>query len=137
MLTLSDLGAVLTELYCVRDKWYNIGLQLNVPVAELQRIESEHKGNYTTCLRQMLIKWLESGQANWKSLCDALHNPIVLAALANTLMKKYCEGGEKEPSTKKRKLSEAASAATTKVLCNTSTHFTPLFTVSPLMMLNH
>ena len=119
MLTLEDLRVVLSELHSVKEKWYNIGLQLMVPVAELRRIESEHKGDHTTCLRQMLIKWLESGQANWKSLCDALHSPIVLgddAALANTLMKKYCEGGEKEPCTKKRKLSEAVTVATTKVL---------------------
>ena len=118
MLGLDDLGVVLTEIYSVRNKWYNIGLQMQVPVTELQRIESEHKNDQITCLRQMLIKWLESGHANWKSLCNALHSPIVLgedAALVNTLMKKYCEAGEKEPSAKKRKLSEAATAATTKV----------------------
>ena len=142
MLNLSDLGAVLTELYSIRDKWYNIGLQLKVPVTELQRIESEHKNDHTTCLRLMLTKWLESGCASWRSLCDALRSPIVLgddAALVSTLIKKYCEvgHGEKEPSTKKRKLnSETATTATTKVLCRTYYHsLIILFMVSPLMIL--
>ena len=118
MLTLDDLRLVLTELLPIRDRWYNIGLQLLVPVTELRKIELEYKTDHTTCLRKMLIKWLESGHANWRSLCDALHSPLVLgedAALVNTLMKKYCEAGEKEPSAKKRKLNEAATAATTKV----------------------
>ena len=119
MLSLTDLGVVLTELFLVRDKWYNIGLQLQVPVTELQRIESEHKNDQMTCLRQMLIKWLELGHANWSSLCNALQSPIVLgedAALVNTLIKKYCKAGEKGPSTKKRKLSQATTVMTTKVL---------------------
>ena len=121
MLTLDDLGLILEEIFPVRDKWYNIGLQLQVPVKELQRIESEHKNDHTTCLRLMLIKWLELGCASWRSLCDALHSPIVLggnAALANTLMEKYCQVGEKEPNTKKRKLSQTVTVVTTKVLCS-------------------
>ena len=119
MLTLNDLGLVLKEIHPVREKWYNIGLQLLVPVTELQRIEAEHKGDHTTCLRHMLVEWLNSGHANWKSLCDALQSPIVLgedAALVNTLMKKYLKAGEKGPRTKKRKLNEAATAMITKVL---------------------
>ena len=116
---MNDLGLVLKEIHPVREKWYYIGLQLLVPVTQLQRIEAEHKGDHTTCLRHMLVKWLNSGHANWSSLCDALQSPIVLgkdAALVNTLTKKDLEAGEKGPSTKKRKLNEAATVSITKVL---------------------
>ena len=111
-LTIDDLGIVLTELYPVRDKWYNIGLQLNVSVVELQRIESEYKNDHTTCLRQMLIKWLELGRANWRSLCEALQCPIVLGedrSLATNLLQKYCETGDNNP--KKRKASDSINPA--------------------------
>ena len=113
VLGLNDLGTVLTEIHSVRAKWYNIGLQLSVPVADLQRIESEYKNDHGTCLRHMLIKWLEMGCATWKALIDALQSPIVQGgennALADTLSRRYCgEVGEEEGKNKgkKRKASE-------------------------------
>ena len=112
ILGLNDLGIVLTELHSARAKWYNIGLELLVPVADLQRIESEYKNDHSTCLRQMLIKWLEKGCANWGALIDALQAPIVHGdenkALAEILRKKYCGEGEEEAQSKnkKRKSSE-------------------------------
>ena len=112
ILIVDDLGIVLMELYPVRDKWYNIGLQLRVPVVDLQRIESEYKNDHSTCLRQMLIKWLELGRANWKSLCEALQCPIVLGedgSLATNLLKKYCETGNEHPM--KQKASDSINPA--------------------------
>ena len=116
VLSLNDLGTVLTELHPVRSKWYNIGLQLLVPVTDLQRIESEYKNDHGTCLRQMLIKWLEMGTATWETLVKALQAPIVQGdenkALAENLQKKYCgDGGEEENHGKgeKRKISETAA----------------------------
>ena len=115
-ISINDLGVVLTELYPVRGKWYNIGLQLQVPVIDLQRIESEYKNDHSTCLRQMLIKLLEMGSATWEAMCEALQSPIVLGedkALATNLMKKYCGDGEEEPTkSKKRKCSENLSTST-------------------------
>ena len=84
-LSLSDLGDVLTELHPARAKWFNIGLQLKVSVTDLQRIESEYKNDHSTCLRQMLIKWLEMGSATWEVICDALQAPIVQGGESNTL----------------------------------------------------
>ena len=113
ILSLNDLGTVLTELHSARSKWYNIGLELLVPVTELQRIESEYKNDHGTCLRQMLIKWLEMGTATWESLIKALKSRIVQGdenkELAETLQKKYCgQGGEEENhgKSKKRRISE-------------------------------
>ena len=106
-LSINDLGVVLTELYPVRAKWYNIGLQLLVPVLDLRRIESEYKNDHSTCLRQMLIKWLEMGSANWETMCKALECPIVSGeALVTKLRQKYCVG-EEPTRPKKRKSSES------------------------------
>ena len=109
ILSLNDLGTVLTELHPVRSRWYNIGLQLLVPMTDLQRIESEYKNDHGTCLRQMLIKWLEMGTASWETLIKALQAPIVQGdenkALAENLQKKYCGGGE-EGKGRKRRISE-------------------------------
>ena len=88
---MEDLGIVLTELFGVREKWFNIGLQLSVPVKDLQRIFSEHKNDHSTALRLMLVKWLEMGEASWKSLSRALSSQIVEeSTLANKLQQKYC-----------------------------------------------
>ena len=108
VLTIEDLAALLNELYPVRGRWYNLGLQLQLSVADLQRIESEYKHDHGTCLRQMLIKWLETGKASWESLCEALQCPIVLGgdenqALVTKLKEKYCPTESGEPKTKKRK----------------------------------
>ena len=118
ILSLDDLGTVLTELHPVRSRWYNIGLQLLVPVTDLQRIESEYKNDHGTCLRQMLIKWLEKGTASWETLIEALKSPIVQGdenmALAANLEKKYCrEEGEEEShgKGKKRRINETKGGA--------------------------
>ena len=114
ILSVNDLGTVLTELHPVRSRWYNIGLELLVPMTDLQRIESEYKNDHGTCLRQMLIKWLEMGTASWETLIKALQAPIGQGddnkALAENLQKKYyCgQGGEEEShgKGKKRRISE-------------------------------
>ena len=90
-MNLEDLGIVLTELFVVKEKWFNIGLQLSVPVKDLQWIFSEHKNDHSTGLRLMLVKWLEMGEASWKSLSKALSSQIVEeSALAKKLQQKYC-----------------------------------------------
>ena len=120
ILSLNDLGTILTELHPARSKWYNIGLQLLVPVPDLQRIESEYKNDHGTCLRQMLIKWLEMGTATWETLIEALQAPIVQGnentALAEDLQRKYCGKGGEGGKGKKRRISEPQGGApSTKV----------------------
>lgn len=118
-LVLDDLRDVLSELNSVKEKWYNLGLELKVPVEKLCKIESEYKSDPGTCLRLMLTAWLELGNASWMSLCEALRKPIVLgegAGLVKALMKKHCQDNDGTGSkTKKRKLSEGSSGKATKV----------------------
>ena len=117
-LDLDDLETLCEELRSIKRRWYNIGVQLQVPVADLQRIESEYKNDHSTCLRQMLIKWLETGSANWGALIDALQAPIVHGdenkALAEVLLKKYCGEGEEQTQSKnkKRRISESTNPTT-------------------------
>ena len=90
-MNLEQLGPVLTELFVVKEKWFNIGLQLSVPVKDLQQIFNEHKSDHGTGLRLMLVKWLESGKASWKSVTKALSCQIVgESSLAKTLQQRYC-----------------------------------------------
>ena len=91
-MNVEDLCPVLTELFPVKQKWFNIGIQLSVPVKELQKIFTDHKNDHSTGLRLMLIKWLETGQADWKTLCRALSSQIVEeSTLAKKLQRKYCK----------------------------------------------
>ena len=84
----------------LRGKWYYIGLQLDlVPVSDLQKIESEYKNDHITCLRQMLIIWLESGRGNWETLCQAIDSQIVRGddnSLVAKLREKFCQDEEKK-----------------------------------------
>ena len=104
-LDLGDLETLCEELHPVERRWHNIGLQLNVPVTDLQHIESEHKNDHSTCLRQMLKKWLESGNASWETLCDVLKFVGDDTKLADKLFEKYCgitEGVTDDSRSRKR-----------------------------------
>ena len=76
MLTVDDLRHVIGAVYPARTKWYNIGLQLDVPVDTLDSIERE-RGDDGDHLRNMLKWWLKQGAATWRALADALKNPII------------------------------------------------------------
>ena len=89
-LSLNDLPLVLEELHDVRKKWYEIGLQLSVPVEDLESVLSEHKNDQNFCLCRVLITWLKSGRANWPTMCSVLTNRTIgEKVLAGELRKKY------------------------------------------------
>ena len=90
VLGVNDLVKVLDELYDVRDKWYDIGLRLNVPAETLEKIKAPDDNS---CLRQVLIIWLRSGKATWIDLCQVLrHRTIDQEKLADSLLAKYDTG---------------------------------------------
>ena len=95
VLGVNDLLKVLDELYDVREKWYDIGLRLEVPIETLENIKAtmaDH-GDHNSCLREVLLFWLKSGNATWLPLCEALrHRTIGQASLADTLQAKYLTG---------------------------------------------
>ena len=62
------------ELFFVKMKWYNIGLQLGVSEDRLEEIESECNGNFEKGLRYMLREWRKQLEPSpsWAGLVNAL-----------------------------------------------------------------
>lgn len=67
------------ELFFVKQKWYNIGLQLGVSDIRLEEIECECGSNFEKGLRLMLRDWRKriNPEARWKALVLALRQCTV------------------------------------------------------------
>ena len=92
-----DLKSLHCVLHPVSDKWFSLGVQLQVPIETLKCIETEHN-QMSRCLLEMLTVWLKSNPPpTWKILTEALESPPVgEKLLAQQLRDKYCpqtEGG--------------------------------------------
>ena len=72
----SNLREVREFLYDVRLKWYDIGIELNIPLTELDDIKKKYNDDSSDCLREMVRVWLNSKSfetpPTWKALADAL-----------------------------------------------------------------
>ena len=80
-------------LYCVRAKWKNIGIQLEVDIGTLNAIEKRCRGDPDDCLPEMLDYWLKqvTPPPSWSSLAEALESePIGEDHLAEHIREKYC-----------------------------------------------
>ena len=67
------------------DKWHELGVELNVPVAELNVIHSNYirSDGVKRCLSETLTCWYKNTESpNWGDICAALHtiNEKALAA---------------------------------------------------------
>ena len=60
-------------LYDVREKWYDIGIELEIDAKELDIIRDKF-ADPGTCLLEMIKIWLKSinPQPTWKTLADVL-----------------------------------------------------------------
>ena len=75
---MSDLGDVYTRLFDARDKWFDIGLALNINFSTLKSIEREQLNNQSSCLREILAHRIQSGSSlTWADLSDCLRHPTV------------------------------------------------------------
>ncbi len=86
------LKDVYTELYDATDKWFNIGLQLDVDPNDLKRIFNEGTlQNNTEKLREMLfVRLLAQGELTWEQIIEALENRTVgQQVIADKITKKY------------------------------------------------
>ena len=74
-LTTADLKRVRTFLYNVRLKWYDIGIELDVPKVALDEIKDRHNNDPAACLLDMLEVWLkaENLRSTWTTLAGALN----------------------------------------------------------------
>ena len=93
-----DLKSLHCELHPVRDKWFSLGVQLQVPIDTLRCIRRENLP-MTERLLEMLTVWLKctNPPPTWNILTEALESPPVgERLLAQQLRDKYCpqtEGG--------------------------------------------
>ena len=69
-----ELRVLLNELVDVRRKWYDIGIQLNIPDEILEDISSACKDDYSLALRRLMQHWLKEiePRATWADLVKAL-----------------------------------------------------------------
>lgn len=74
ILTIEDLKSVRKLLYDARRKWYDIGIELEIPIETLDTIKSRARlqDDYKVCLVEMIKEWLNSEQATRKALAEAL-----------------------------------------------------------------
>ena len=95
-LPIPTLKELLEELSKV-EKWFMLGIFLDVPVDQLEKIESSHQQrDLERCMIDMLKYWLNNNvSASWKDVIRALEriNQLVLAA---TVKQKYLCGDEGE-----------------------------------------
>ena len=74
----------------MQTKWYNLGLQLDLPVNTQDWIKTEFSDPRDRLLK-MLKTWLSAGYQSWKTVTDALRNRNVgESQLADHLEAKYC-----------------------------------------------
>ena len=98
-LSLDDLGTVRKELHEARTKWYDIGLELKVPVGTLESIEAQ-SDDPKKCLLEALKHWLKTvdPKPTWQVLVDALRSCVVEEnQLANSLEEKHCPKSKTSP----------------------------------------
>jgi len=87
-----DLKSLHSELHPVADKWYSLGVQLQVPIEILKCIRRENVP-MTECLLEMLNVWLKctNPPPTWNILTEALESPPVgERLLAQQLRENYC-----------------------------------------------
>ena len=87
-LTLKD---AINALHSVSYKWYNIGVQLDVPTFQLKNIEKK-TSDLMDQLRDTLDYWMNHNfSPSWRHLVDALRAPSVdEKRLAEEIEEKYC-----------------------------------------------
>ena len=76
-------------------KWYNIGVQLEVPTFQLKNIEKK-TSDLMDQLRDTLDYWMDhDASPSWRHLIDALKAPSVGEnRLAEEIDEKYCDPEE-------------------------------------------
>lgn len=75
---MTDLRHVRALLYPIRKKWYDIGIELDIDVAELDIIRDKYD-DPADCLLEMIKLWLRSINPlpTWSILADALRAEAV------------------------------------------------------------
>ena len=85
-----DFKVVYNELYNVRAKWRQIGIQLNLAPGTLDAIQMMSI-DPAYWLEKVLTEWLNKETATWRELVDALNSvPVGETKLGRKLEQQYC-----------------------------------------------
>jgi len=92
-LNTEDLGVIYDELFDIRAKSYNLGLQLKVPVGTLDSITKQYP-DHSEQLRETLKTWLKmAAQQKWQTIVEILRSRTIgELKLASDIQIKYCRG---------------------------------------------
>lgn len=86
-LTADNIQEVRMKVWPARAKWYDIGIELGLPVGDLDAIERKNNHNPDECITDMLILWLRQSTATWETLIAALRQKTVgFGDLANSVV---------------------------------------------------
>ena len=91
-LAITDLKTLVNELHEVRDKWYHLGVQLNMKTSDLKAIRTKYNNDPDDCLLEMLSSWLSisSPSPTWQNVVDALCCATIARPLtAERIRKEY------------------------------------------------
>ena len=84
----------MNELYEVRAKWYDLGVQLRMTTPDLDAIQTQYQNNPDACLRQMLSDWLTKevpSPPTWQRVVDALSSSAInKKKLAEKIKVSFC-----------------------------------------------
>ena len=78
-LTIKDLAIVQAALWEARPMWYNLGLQLDMAVDDLDVIKRSNLQNDDECFTDLFRRWLRRAdpQPTWEAIVKALQSPTV------------------------------------------------------------
>ena len=70
--------AVVATALIAKEKWYEIGLELNIDKKSLDQFKANHNGSVKECFYEIIRVWLTSNQQkSWKTLVRALRSSKV------------------------------------------------------------
>ena len=79
LLTVNDLRTVHKAVWDACTKWMDIGLELDLRVADLTAIDEAHHGDVGRCFNEMLSLWLRKVDPplTWSAMVAALQDPDI------------------------------------------------------------
>lgn len=88
-------------MWDARIKWFELGVQLDIGVVELQVIKQDHPEGVESCFREMLLTWLKmiNPQPSWEIMVTALeHDSVKHGDLAESIRMKFGMQQLKKPN---------------------------------------
>ena len=87
-----DFKTVLNFVWSAKNEWFNLGVQLNIGMEELQRIGLKFGHDSGSCLREMVLTWLNMTDPapSWEVLATALEgNSVLHSGIASEIREKF------------------------------------------------